>query len=76
MTTTEERIAWLEQELRVTTGELVQANDRIEQLEAALREIVDFPNIGEICCAACSLIASAALAGHQTRSTGSSTSHD
>jgi len=76
MTTTEERIAWLEQELRVTTGELVQANDRIEQLEAALREIVDFPNIGEICCAACSLIASAALAGHQTRSTGLSTSHD
>ena len=41
MTTTEDRIAWLEQKLRVTTGELVQANDRIEALEAALREIVE-----------------------------------
>jgi hypothetical protein len=39
MTTTEERIAWLEQKLRITTGELVQANDRIEVLEAALRAI-------------------------------------
>jgi hypothetical protein len=36
MTTTEERIAWLEQRLRETAGELVQANDRIEALEAAL----------------------------------------
>jgi hypothetical protein len=36
MTTTEERIKWLEQKLRQTTGELVQANDRIEALEAAL----------------------------------------
>jgi len=41
MTTTEERIAWLEQNLRVTTGELVQANDRIEALEAALRVLAD-----------------------------------
>ena len=39
MTTTEDRIAWLEQKLRVTTGELVQANDRIEALEAALAQI-------------------------------------
>ena len=36
--TTEARIVWLEQRLRITTGELVQANDRIEALEEALAE--------------------------------------
>ena len=33
------RIEWLEQRLRETTGEAVQANDRIDALEAVLREI-------------------------------------
>ena len=36
------RIEWLEQRLRETTGELVQANDRIEALEAALRPFAEF----------------------------------
>ena len=35
------RTEWLEQRLQITTGELVQANYRIEALEAALREIMD-----------------------------------
>jgi hypothetical protein len=36
------RIAWLEQRLRETTGELVQANDRIEALETALQACVQY----------------------------------
>ena len=67
----EQRIEALEAQLvsdiRAET-EIERLETRIEALEAALREIVDYPNIGEICCAACSLIASAALAGHETRS--------
>jgi hypothetical protein len=38
---TDEHTKWLQQRLRETSGELVQANDRIEQLEAALRWIAD-----------------------------------
>jgi len=72
---TEQLEAQLVSDIRAET-EIERLEARIEMLEAALREIVDYPNIGEICCAACSLIASAALAGHQTRSTGLSTSHD
>jgi hypothetical protein len=54
MTTTEDRIAWLEQRLRQTAGEAVQANDRIDQLEAALRDAehrfreLDYINFADI----------------------------
>jgi len=47
--------------------ELKNALARIEQLEAALREIVDFPNIGEQAARQMSLIASAALAPEQDK---------
>ena len=38
------RVAWLEQRLRETTGELVQANERTDALETALRVIIAEPD--------------------------------
>jgi hypothetical protein len=48
-------------------GDALAETDRIEQLEAALREIVDFPNIGEQAAQQIALIASAALAPEQDK---------